>query len=202
MKKIMLSITMCILMSCFAQAQDKVSLYDFTIGGTLMYAKPLGDFSEYAKGGIGYTGMVGYKINEQLTAGIEVSSAATLSLGGPSLVDLYGLQSAVAKGWYKFGEKSLQPFVGLGVGVASFEEPDLIITTTDVDGEVNETTIEGTKRFGLGANAEVGIALKGFLLSYSFAVGGKSSKEPTYNQAVADLGITYHRFNIGYAWNF
>lgn len=203
MKKIMLSITMCLLFVSFLQAQKSgFSIENLMGGGSIAYAKPMGDFSEYAKGGIGYSGILGYNINENLTVGGEVNRAATLSLGGASLVDLYGLTTVLAKGWYKFSTKKVKPFVGVGVGLANFEEPDVIFTTTDADGVQSETTVEGSSRVGLGANLEAGISIRGVILSYSFMINGKSAKEPVFNEAVADLGINYHRIGIGYLYNF
>ena len=51
------------------------------------------------------------------------------------------------KSWYTFSEKKVSPYVGLGIGLVRFSEPDVTI---------NDVTAEGSKRSGLGESAQLG----------------------------------------------
>lgn len=161
------------------------------------YAVPLGDFKEYAKGGLTYNAVALYKLTDRVGVGVEYSSALTAAfdsnLSGVLGLNLYGLNSFLLKGVYKFTDGTLRPYVGAGVGVASVAEPDV---------SSNGNTTEGAKRFGLGANAELGVAIKNFVISYSYQLNGKSPKEPVFNSKVADLPVNYHKIAIGYIYNF
>ncbi len=168
------------------------------IGGNLGYAKPLGSFSEYAKGGLTYDVVLGYKITENFSAGVEYLAAVTVAIDTSGLTgilgaNIYGLSGYYAKAWYKFKEGSFQPYASLGLGVSKFEEPDI---------SIGGTTTKGASRLGFGGNVEVGFMLKNFNLSYAFVLGGKTSKEPVFNPEVADLGIVYHKLSVGYVYNF
>ncbi|MBK7427535.1 MAG: hypothetical protein IPI60_11165 [Saprospiraceae bacterium] len=64
-------------------------------GANLGYASPIGDFSEYAKGGLAYNLLAGYQFTEKLSAGIEYSSAVTVALdveGGSGFFRSYSLR--------------------------------------------------------------------------------------------------------------
>lgn len=196
MKKLLYSILFIVLFFQTSQAQfdaDKIFA-----GANVAYARPIGDFQEYAKGGFSYNALAGYDIAENFGVGIEYGSAATVALDdslstGILGVNIYGLRSFIAKGWYRFGSNNFKPYVGLGVGLAQVAEPDFTSGTT---------TIKGAKRIGLGANVELGLNFSGFNLSYSFNVSGKGPKEPVFNENVADLNLNYHRFAAGYIYNF
>lgn len=169
-------------------------------GANLGYASPIGDFSEYAKGGFAYNLLAGYQFTEKLSAGIEYSSAVTVALdveGGSGFLGFtaYGLNAFVVKGWYKFMTGNFKPYVGLGVGLANVAEPTIII---------NNVETEGASRLGLGANAELGLTIAGFNVSYSFNINGKtpSAEESVLNIESADLSVSYHRFALGYIYNF
>jgi len=184
-----------------AQSRKKKSKSGFQIenlfgGGNLAFAKPIGDFNQYAKGGFSYNIVVGYKLTEKLGVGIEYGSALTAAIdtaaSGLFGVNLYGLNSYLAKGWYRFTEGKIRPYAAIGLGLARVQEPDLTIGTE---------TVLGAKRSGFGANAELGVNILGVNLSYSFNLSGRSPEEPVINGA-ADLAVNYHRFAIGYIVNF
>jgi len=167
-------------------------------GGNLAFAKPVGEFSDYAKGGISYNVVVGYKLTEKIGVGIEYGSAVTAALDttletGLFGLNAYGLNSFLAKGWYRFSTGNVRPYVGVGVGAAQISEPDVTIGTD---------TIEGASRVGFGANLELGLSIKGFNMSYSYNLAGKGPKEPVFNENVKDLSLSYHRFALGYIYNF
>ena len=202
MKKVFLSALLLTLFFSTSHAQfDIEKLFG---GANLAFAKPIGDFSEYAKGGISYNVVVGYQVTENLGVGVEYGSAITAAIDttletGLFGLNAYGLQSFLAKGWYRFTTGTVRPYVGVGIGGAQVSEPDV----TGFDSTTGEeVTIEGAKRIGLGANVELGLSIKGFNLSYSFNVSGKGPKEPVFNANVADLGVNYHRFAVGYIYNF
>lgn len=167
-------------------------------GVNAAYANPIGDFSEFAKGGFSYNVVVGYRLTDNLGVGVEYGSALTAALdttltSGLFGIQLYGLNSYLAKGWYRFSTGSVRPYVGLGVGVARVAEPDVTVGTE---------TVEGAKRMGLGGNIELGVNLKGFNISYGFNLSGKVAEEPIFVANAADLPVSYHRFALGYVYNF
>lgn len=165
-------------------------------GANLAYAKPIGNFSEFAKGGISYNTVLGYHLTENIGVGIEYGGAVTAAIddGGGFDIYLYGLSNYLAKGWYSPTTGAFRPYVGLGLGLSKVAEPDVTIG--------DDPTIEGAKRVGLGANLELGLNIKGFNLFYSFNHSGKVAKEPVFFEEAANLAVNYHRFGIGYIYNF
>lgn len=196
MKKLIFTITFTFTLLTVGQAQFDI---DNLFGGAnIGYAKPLGAFSDYAKGGLTYNAVIGYKITENFSAGVEYSSAITAAIDtslttGILGVNIYGLTGYYAKAWYKFKEGTFQPYASVALGVANFEEPEITSGTS---------TIKGANRLGFGANAELGFTIKNFNVSYAFVLGGKAPKEPVFNTNIADVGITYHKFSLGYIYNF
>lgn len=196
MKKILL-----IALLSFALANTSSAQFEFENifgGATIGYAKPLGDFSEYAKGGFAYEGHLGYNLNDNLAVGIEYSATITAAIdpsGSTGLlgVNLYGLSNYFAKGWYYFLEDDFKPYAAVGLGASLFAEPDLT---------VNEEVFPGAKRTGFGGLGELGFFFNGFNLSYGFVYGGNTAKEPVYNDQIANKPIMYHRFMIGYTYRF
>lgn len=201
MKKLIVSTLMLLFVCTISNAQFEMEkLFG---GANVAFAKPVGDFSTYAKGGFSYNVLGGYQVTEKIGVGLEYGSAVTAAIdttleSGLLGVNLYGLNSLLAKGWYRFTTGTVRPYVGLGIGGARIAEPDY--TFTDVNNE--EVTVEGAKRIGLGANIELGINIKGFNLSYSYNISGKGPKEPVFNENIKDLSMNYHRFAAGYVYNF
>lgn len=196
MKKLILSVAM--LTFFFTTSHAQFDLEKLFGGANVAFAKPVGDFSEYAKGGFSYNVLAGYQVTEKLGVGLEYGSAATVALDdslstGLLGVNIFGLRSILAKGWYRFATENFRPYVAAGIGAAQVGEPDISDGTT---------TIKGEKRWGLGANVELGFNIKGFNLSYSFNVNGKGPKESKFNANIADLSVNYHRFAAGYIYNF
>lgn len=164
-------------------------------GANVGYAKPLGDVSEFIKGGLTYNVVLGYKLNENFAVGVEYASAITLAIDttdGGSIIggNIYGLRGYYAKAWYKFMEGTFQPYAAVGLGLAQFEEPDW------------GSTGENQKRTGFGANLELGLAINNFNLSYAFVLGGKAVEESVFVPGLADLSVNYHKFSLGYIYNF
>jgi len=196
MKKLILSVAMLAFFFTSSHAQfDVEKLFG---GANVAFAKPLGDFSEFAKGGFSYNVLGGYQLTDNLGVGLEYGSAATVALSdsitsGILGVNIFGLRSVLAKGWYRFTTGTVRPYVGLGIGAGQVAEPDITVGT-DVT--------KGGKRWGLGANVELGLNIKGFNLSYSFNVNGKAPSEPVFSPGVKDLSVNYHRFAAGYIYNF
>ena len=192
MKKLTLTLVMFVSLLTAGKAQFDI---DNLFGGAnIGYAKPLGDVSEFIKGGLTYNGVLGYKLNENFAVGVEYASAITLAIdttGGSGLGgNIYGLTGYYAKAWYKFMEGTFQPYAALGLGLAQFEEPDW------------GSTGENQKRSGFGANVELGFTIKNFNLSYAFVLGGKAVEESVFVPGIADLSVNYHRFSLGYLYNF
>ena len=137
-------------------------------GATIGYANPIGDFSEYAKGGFSYEGHLGYNLTDNIAVGFEycgtitaaIDPSGTTGLGG---LNLYGLSNYFAKGWYYFLEDDFKPYAAVGLGASLFAEPDLT---------VNDVVFPGAKRTGFGALGELGFFFKSFNLSYGFVYGG------------------------------
>ncbi len=194
MKKFILSIFCSLVLLASANAQfDVENLFG---GVNIGYAKPMGGFSDYAKGGFAYNAEAGYKLKENLGVGVMYQGVITAAIDSDSLsgligLNLYGLESYLAKGWYTFTDGKVKPYAALGLGLAKVAEPDITI---------NSQTIEGAKRFGFGANVELGVTFSGFNVSYSFNMGGRSPKEGVFNGG-DDLSVMYHYFGIGYLYN-
>lgn len=196
MNKFILSFILSILFftSSFAQFEAE-NLFG---GANVGYAKPIGDFSDFAKGGFSYDVLVGYKLTENLGVGIAyqgvitgaVDSTASSGLFG---VNLYGLESYLAKGWYSFTDGNVKPYASLGLGLARVAEPDITI---------GNETVKGARRVGFASSIELGVLFKGFNVAYSFNMGGRSPKEPIFNGAASDQAVNYHRFALGYIYNF
>jgi len=202
MKKLIVSILM--LTFFFTSSNAQFDIDKLFGGANLAYAKPVGEFSDYAKGGFSYNVLAGYQLTEKIGVGLEYGNAVTAALdttlqSGLLGVNLYGLQSFLAKGWYRFTTGTVRPYVGLGIGGAQISEPDFTFTDAATNEEV---TVEGASRVGLGANIELGINIKGFNLSYSYNISGKGPKEPVFNENIKDLNLNYHRFAAGYIYNF
>lgn len=196
MKK--LTLTLILFVSLLSVGTAQFEIENLFGGANIGYAKPLGDFSEFAKGGFTYNVQLGYKLNDNFSVGVEYLSAVTAAIDttletGLFGVNLYGLNGYYAKAWYKFLDGSFKPYGALGLGLSQFSEPDVTVGTD---------TVEGASRMGFGANAEIGFVIKNFNLSYAFVLGGKSATEPVFNDKVADLGIVYHKFSVGYLYNF
>ncbi|MEZ4907057.1 MAG: outer membrane beta-barrel protein [Saprospiraceae bacterium] len=197
MKKLTFAVIMMILSITAINAQFEI---EKVFGGAnLGYAKPVGAFNDYAKSGITYNIEAGYKFTDHLFAGVEYNSVLTAALGSEDNLfldsKLLGVEAYYLKGWYTPLTGKFKPYVALAVGLAHYSEGDY------TDGNGNITT-EGGKRLGLGGNLELGIALGGFNLSYSFNLSGKTAKEPVIYPDIESVNITYHRFAIGYLYNF
>ena len=50
-------------------------------GVNIGYAKPIGTFTDYAKGGLTYNAVVGYKLTDNIYVGGEYASVLTVALG-------------------------------------------------------------------------------------------------------------------------
>lgn len=202
MKKLIVSILMLTFFFTSSNAQFDV---DKLFGGAnLAFAKPVGEFSDYAKGGFSYNVIAGYQLTEKLGVGIEYGNAVTAAIdttleNGIFGLSAFGLQSFLAKGWYRFSTGNVRPYVGVGIGAAQIAEPDITFTDASTNEEV---TVEGAKRTGLGANVEIGLNIKGVNLSYSYNISGKGPKEPNFSPGIKDLNLNYHRFAVGYVYNF
>ncbi len=200
MKKFLLSLVMALGFLASSQAQfDAENLFG---GANIGYTRPIGDFSEFAKGGFYWNAEGGYKLMENLGVGLQIQSSivgAIDSEDGSGLfgLNLYGLNSYMAKGWYTFTDSNVKPYGALGVGLARVAEPDF--TVTDSDG--NQSTVKGARSTGLASNVELGVSFKGFNISYNFNVGGKSPDQAIINGAEGGVWVLYHTFNIGYIYN-
>ncbi len=182
-------------------AQAQFDFDNVFVGGNIGYIRPIGDFSDFAKGGFYLNGIAGYKLDNQLGVGVQFQSSivGAVNSGDTGLfgVNLYGLNSYMAKGWYSFTQSKTKPYAALGLGIASVAEPDVTFT----DGAGNESTITGAKRAGLATDLELGVSFNGFNLSYNFNIGGKTPKA-VINGADTSIWVLYHTFNIGYVYNF
>ncbi len=196
MKKFIFAVIMFI--TFFSTASAQFDLEKLFVGGTIGYAKPIGDFSDYAKGGLTYTGEIGYSLNDNFAVGLGYTKTATVAIdtslnSGLLGLNVYSLPSYYAKAWYTFMTGNFKPYAGLGLGFSQSGTPDVT---------VNGELIKGKKRGGLGAHLELGFVVSGFNLSYSFNMNAKTPKELNYNPKVQDLSVLYHRFNIGYRYSF
>jgi len=198
MKKLSILLVTILLVTTTTKAQFEIE--NLFGGGNLAYAVPTSDFSEYAKGGIAYNTVIGYDITEKVAVGIEYGGALTAGFDetistGLFGINLYGLSNYMIKGWYKFSENKVKPYTALGLGLSNVAEPDITI---------QGQTIEGAGRLGFGANAELGVSLAGFNISYSFNIAGRTPKEEDaiFNPIASDLPVNYHRIGIGYIYSF
>jgi len=195
--------TICILLIILIFPNNKCNANNFDLeniywGANIAWVTPIGDFNEHAKGGIGGNTLIGYKLTEKLGLGIELGGAATGAFdesmnSGFFGLNFYGLQSLLVKSMYRFSTETFRPYVGVGAGLAKVAEPTVIIGTEE---------IEGASRFGLGANAELGLNIKGFNMAYSFNLSGKAPKDGLFNPNANDLTVNFHRITMGYIRNF
>lgn len=182
----------------FSAANAQFELEKLFAGITIGYAKPLGDFSNHAKGGLTYTGEVGYDIDDHLAVGLGYTKTATVAIdttlsSGILGLNVYSLSSYYAKAWYNFLTGNFKPYAGIALGLSQTGEPDVTI---------NGELIPGNNRTGFGAHLELGFFYSGFNLSYAFNLNSKTPKELNFNQKAQDLSVMYHRFNIGYRYSF
>ncbi len=194
MKKIffVLISSLCILAS--ANAQFNAS--DIFGGANIGYSKPVKDIKDYAKAGLTFNVEAGYKLRESLGVGFMYQHAITGGIDSDTLVVIdditnYKLESFLVKGWYILAEEEVKPYISLAAGIAKVSEPDVTI---------GATTTEGTNRIGLAGNLEVGILLRGFNVSYSFNLAGKTPETAVLNGG-GDISVFYHYFGIGYIYN-
>jgi hypothetical protein len=79
MKKLTLLAVLAVLFITQINAQLE---FEKIFGGVnIGYAKPLGKFTDYAKGGLTYNAVVGYKLTENVYVGGEYVSVLTVALG-------------------------------------------------------------------------------------------------------------------------
>lgn len=200
MKKYLFSLIFAFGLITSAQAQFDV---DKLFGGVhLGYTKPIGDFSDFAKGGLYFNGVLGYKLKESIWVGglYQASLTGAVDAEGDSGIfgiNIYSLDSYLLKAWYTFSQGNVKPYASIGLGLASVSEPD--IEGTDADG--NPVTISGAKRTGLGGQLEIGLMMNSFNISYSFNMGGKTP-EAQLNGAQESLDVFYHSFSLGYTYYF
>jgi hypothetical protein len=190
--------TLSILISTLGITNAQFDLGNFYGGADIGFASPVGEIGDYIAGGFTYSASIGYRINDQISVGGEYTStiAAGIDTSGTSGflgVSLYGFNQYLATGHYKFLPGRVSPFVGLGLGLARTQEPTFI----DSDGMEVQAS-----RFGFGAKAEVGISIYNFVAKYAFNLNGRTPKETFFNTASADLAVNYHRFSLGYLYNF
>ena len=189
-----------LVLGAFGTAQAQFDL-DLLFGGaSLGYAKPTGDFNNFAKGGFTYYGVLGYKLTDEFRVGGQYNSAVTASLDstistGILGVELYSLNSYLLKAWYTpTPDNAFKPYAALGFGLATVEEPTLIAA----DG----SEFAGNKRTGLGLNIDLGVNIKGFDLNYSYNLNGATAEMLELSPAASDLSANFHRFAVGYVYNF
>lgn len=193
-----LLLTLFITLMSFGVTKAQFDLSNFYGGVKVGFAKPIGKFSEFAKGGLSYNVEAGYKINENIGVGFEYARAVTAAIdtsasAGLININIFGLNSYFLKGWYTIPMGSFKPYAAVGLGVTRFKEPDFTI---------NGNTTYGDTRYGAGGDIELGFVVKGFNLAYNFVYNGKSVKEPVYNDNVKNLSVAFHRFSIGYLYGF
>ena len=179
-------------------AQAQFDLDKLFGGAALGYARTTGDFQAFAKGGFTYSAVVGYSLTDRLGVGIEYGGTIAVAVdttlaSGLFGLEAYGIETYLARSWYQLSDRKFVPYLGLGLGLARVAEPDVTI---------NGETIEGATRTGLGAELELGFTVNGFNLSYAYVLGGRAPEDPVLNTRVADVVVSYHRFLIGYLYNF
>lgn len=196
MKNLILCFIACFTFVFSAQGQRLQG--DFFGSAFLGYGNPVGDFAEYVKGGISYSVAAGYFIKDKIAVGGEYGSVLAGGVdktGSTGLfgINIFGISNFSLKGWYFMSKGKVSPYAALGLGVAQFSEGDVTI---------NDQTTKGAKRLGLAVSPEIGVTLGGFNITYSFMLNGKTPQEPVFNDQIVDLAVNYHRFNIGYMYDF
>ena len=64
------------------------------------------------------------------------------------------------------------------------------------------TPIEGKRRVSFGGNAELGLNYYGVFFSYTYHIAGRTPEEPVFNLESNDKKVSFHRFALGYVYNF
>ncbi|MCQ2607393.1 MAG: hypothetical protein MJ197_01730 [Bacteroidales bacterium] len=174
----------------------------FTFSGQLGYARPQGNvFKDKTTGdrlssfGLGYDAdiLVCFdKFNNKLSAGVTYVGSVLFGSESSSGFDIgmYGLALYGIKGHYRLlhPDRSVSPYVSLGLGLSQFSTPDIYL---------DETLIaEGKSSFSLGVRPEIGFDLGGLLLSAAYFVPMRYSVESTTGDFSGSAGT--FSISIGY----
>ncbi|MDA3816352.1 MAG: hypothetical protein PF486_03180 [Prolixibacteraceae bacterium] len=161
--------------------------------GFLGWSVPQGEAFTYdegsgGKGGLGYTADVLYhfeKFDNKLAAGL-VYNGAIVAGGGTSdealNLDMYGLGLYGVKGYYRFFNSSVSPYVAFSTGLSRLEIPE--ITSGD------EVVAEGSSTFSFGMAPEIGIELGGFTISAMYLVPMKYETWSNEKETAGSLQIS------------
>ncbi|MBN1768548.1 MAG: outer membrane beta-barrel protein [Prolixibacteraceae bacterium] len=147
------------------------------------------------KGGLGYTVDVLYhfaKFDQKLAVGL-VYNGAILAGGGDSdeslSIDMYGLNLYGVKGYYRFFNSGVSPYVSFSTGLSRLEVPE--VTSNGV------VISEGGSSFSLGVAPEVGVELGDFIISAMYMLPMKYETWSNEKETAGSLQIS-----LGWRFNY
>jgi hypothetical protein len=199
-KKYLATLVILVFSSAFLSAQN----VSFGVHGG--YANPQGDAfvdpitnEKQSSFGLGYDLDLLYifESDERLKAGLAYCGNALFGKNSEGLLDLaiYGLRLYGVKGHYRLNEqeKAFSPYASLTIGLSQFSTPDV----TFIDGVTQEETIlEGESAFSFGVRPEIGINIKGFIMSVAYFVPMKYTLDSSTGDFNGTAGAL--NFSIGY----
>ncbi|MFC5044363.1 hypothetical protein ACFSTE_14455 [Aquimarina hainanensis] len=127
MKKTWIIIIISLLSFTTSQAQIKAG---FGVG----FVSPSGDLADIAEGGLTITAEAGYGVLKQLDVSLlyQLDIFAEEKLGGVNLATVK-MGTVLANARYYFREDGFQPYVGLGIGLASIKQGDYSIVSNGIN---------------------------------------------------------------------
>lgn len=148
---------------------------------TLGYATATGDLGEGANGGIGFGGSFRYALSDQLDAGIEYNQNILAAEGE----GIFGVTGYTAKGFYRITNSKVYPYIGLGFGLYTAENPEVTTTSGGMS-----TTTGGETKTSFGFSPDLGLNFGGFGIGVKYTSAGELPTSTTK--------VTFLRYYIGY----
>ncbi len=188
----------CALLMLGLMIVGNVNAQKIALGGGLGGAKLTGDLGEGGSFGLQYLLEGKYFFTDQLAAGLEYNGNAIAfgNDGGLFGVSAYGATLYLAKGEYFLTKGTVQPYVGLGLGLGQISTPEITIS----DGSGGSSTIPSESSFNLAVSPRLGVQISSFALEFAYNFSGKTPKSELQNTSVADMPFNF--FNITVKYNY
>ncbi len=173
-----------------------VNAQKIAIGGGLGAAKLTGDLGKDGSFGLQYLLEGKYFFTDQLAAGLEYNGNAIAfgNDGGLFGVSAYGATLYLAKGEYFLTNGTVQPYVGLGLGLGQISTPEITVS----DGTGNSSTIPSESSFNLAVSPRLGVQISSFALEFAYNITGKTPKSELQNTTVADMPFNFYNITVKY----
>ena len=190
MKKIIILLAVALL--CVS---GTVSAQTISVSGQLGWAIPQGSAfnpvagEKVAKGGLAYSVDALYflpQFDNKLGVGVAYQGDLLFGVSSES-IGAYSLNLYGVKGYYRFFNKKVTPYVALSMGLSQYGTPDI----TFGDG----TVVKGVKASSFGVSPEIGVELGGFIISANYIVPMKYNFEgvkPSAGSLAISIGYRHY----------